>query len=110
MDEKDRFGDKLREKEKGDEDRFFAEQDKKLTAKLQQKHAEEEEARLRQLAHMRCPKCGESMRSEKLLGVAAETCPACKGVFLDPGELENVVEHDRKTGWLTRYLEYIRGR
>lgn len=109
MDEKDRLGERLREKGKAEEDRYFAEQEKKLKAKLQQKVVEEEEAKARKLAHMRCPKCGEPMQNEKLLGVTVETCPACKGVFLDPGELEHVVEHDRKTGWLTRYLDRLRG-
>jgi formylmethanofuran dehydrogenase subunit E len=109
MDEKDRLGETLREKGKAEEDRYFAEQDKKLKEKLQQKLAEEEEAKARKLALMRCPKCGESMRRENLLGVSVETCPGCNGVFLDPGELEHVVEHDRKTGWLTRYLDRIRG-
>jgi hypothetical protein len=109
MDDKDRLGKKLHDKGQADENRYFAEQDKKLKERLRQQVVAEDEAGARELAQMRCPKCGEQMKTEKLLGVQAEICPGCKGVFLDPGELEQVVDHDRKTGWLTRYLERIRG-
>lgn len=108
MDDKDRLGKKLHDKGHADENRFFAEQDKKLKDNLREKLTAEDEAKVRAAAHMRCPKCGEPMVTDTLLGVQAETCSGCKGVFLDPGELEQVVEYDRNTGWLTRYLERIR--
>ena len=37
MEEKDRLGTKLRDKEKADEDRYFAERERELLAKLRKK-------------------------------------------------------------------------
>jgi Zn-finger nucleic acid-binding protein len=37
---------------------------------------------------MNCPKCRiEPMRSETYEGIKIDRCPACKGMFLDRGEL-----------------------
>jgi len=47
--EKDRLGEKLHQKEKAEEDRYFAEHDKELLEKLREKAAE------------RCPTCGAAL-------------------------------------------------
>lgn len=43
-------------------------------------------------AEMICPKCGGSMRSYERNGITIETCTECRGVFLDRGELERLIE------------------
>ena len=96
VDEKDRLGDKLRQKEKGDEDRFFAERDKAALEKLRrEKPAETEPGR------MRCPKDGAQLASIDHHGVTIEECPTCHGVWLDQGELEMVAGRERDS-WLGR--------
>ena len=35
-----------------------------------------------------CPKCQESMRNYERNGVHIDQCNGCKGIFLDRGELE----------------------
>ena len=57
-DDKDRLGEKLHQKEKAEEDRYFAERDRELIAKLKQAQAAEQEAMIRELARSRCPQCG----------------------------------------------------
>ena len=59
--EKDRFGDKLRDVEKAREDKFFAERDRELLQKLKAQTGTQEEQAVRELARMRCPKCGERL-------------------------------------------------
>jgi predicted Zn-ribbon and HTH transcriptional regulator len=108
MNEKDRLGDKLRDREKAEEDRFFAQRDRELITKLKQAKAEEQESTLREMAHMRCPKCGEHLHAEKVRGVTVDACPACQGLWLDRGELEQAVQHEQG-GWLARYLERLHG-
>jgi hypothetical protein len=54
--------------------------------------AEEEKDRLKQLHHMRCPKCGMQLHEETLEGVAVDICAACHGVWLDDGELAKLTE------------------
>jgi hypothetical protein len=51
---KDRFGDKLRDKEKAEEDRYFAEQDKARLEKLKMQQADA-------IPLGRCPRCGTQL-------------------------------------------------
>lgn len=45
---------------------------------------------------MTCPKCGGSMRTFDRLGIHVEQCDACKGIFLDKGELEQIVAAEER--------------
>jgi hypothetical protein len=38
-----------------------------------------------------CPKCGAAMSTVDKRGVHIEQCPACRGIFLDHGELDRVI-------------------
>jgi formylmethanofuran dehydrogenase subunit E len=110
MTEKDTFGEKLHDKEKADEDLYFAERDRELIAKQKARIAEETAARQSESAHMRCPKCGEHLSAETLHGLHVEVCATCQGVWLHHRpELEQLVRRE-EGGWLTRCLERIRGR
>jgi Zn-finger nucleic acid-binding protein len=40
---------------------------------------------------MTCPKCGAPMRQHKRNGVTIEQCTECHGIFLDRGELEQLI-------------------
>jgi hypothetical protein len=102
-DEKDRLGQKLREKEKAEEDRYFAERDKALLEKLRRKRAATDEQKLHEQTHMRCPKCGEKLGPVEHHGVTAEECPACHGMWLDRGKLEVIAARERDS-WLGRFF------
>jgi Zn-finger nucleic acid-binding protein len=39
-----------------------------------------------------CPKCGGQMRSYERNGVTVDQCNDCRGIFLDRGELERLVD------------------
>lgn len=39
-----------------------------------------------------CPKCGGEMRSYERNGVLVDQCSGCRGIFLDRGELERLVD------------------
>ena len=41
---------------------------------------------------MKCPVCEERMREVEKNGVQLDICPSCKGVWLDRGELEKLME------------------
>jgi hypothetical protein len=64
----------------------------KLREDRRRQHAEEERRRLAELHKMHCPKCGQSMTVTVLEGVEVEVCPDCRGIFLDDGELEKLLE------------------
>ena len=44
-----------------------------------------------------CPKCHGRMRTYERSGVTVDQCTECRGIFLDRGELERLV--DAEQGW-----------
>ena len=44
-----------------------------------------------------CPKCHGSMRTYERNGVHVDQCADCRGIFLDRGELERLI--DAETAW-----------
>jgi hypothetical protein len=101
--EKDRYGDKLRDVEKAREDKFFADRDRELLLKLKGQANSEEEQAVRELARMRCPKCGERLVTRSEHQVEIDACPSGHGIWLDDGELEKLTARE-STGWLARIL------
>ena len=43
-------------------------------------------------SELTCPKCQAPMRSYERSGVTVDQCTGCRGVFLDRGELERLVD------------------
>jgi len=109
MTEKDTFGDKLRDKEKADEDTYFARRDRELIEKRKAQQAQEAATGKGRSAPMACPRCGEPLKAETLHGAQVEVCSGCHGMWLERVEMEQLVRRG-EAGWLTRYLDRIRGR
>jgi Zn-finger nucleic acid-binding protein len=47
-----------------------------------------------------CPKCQGAMRSYERSGITVDQCADCRGIFLDRGELEHLV--DAEQSWQQR--------
>lgn len=47
---------------------------------------------------MNCPACGTSMKVYEKHGVEIDVCPGCRGVWLDRGELEKILEVEARCG------------
>jgi len=108
VEEKDRLGDKLREAERGREDQFFAERDRQLIDRLRQSKGVAPETSgaattSKEVAPMRCPKCGTPLNSHTLHDVSVDECPSCHGMWLDAGELEALARWEN-AGWVARWL------
>jgi ribosomal protein L37AE/L43A len=103
MNEKDRLGDKLRQVERGREDQYFAERDRELVEKLRRSTTEQMEEKIKEVALMRCPKCGTRLGQRRLHGVSVDECPSCHGVWLDEGELQQIASTESE-GWIARWL------
>ena len=43
-----------------------------------------------------CPKCQGTMRSYERSGVTIDQCSDCRGIFLDRGELERLIDADSR--------------
>jgi hypothetical protein len=84
-------------KEYNKEEEFFARQEferrKKLEAERAAHLAEQEVADRQKLHYMHCPKCGSALVELDYKDLKIDKCSGCEGVWLDPGELEQIV-HD----------------
>lgn len=77
------------------EDEYFvredAEKKRKLALQVKKDTEVAELKRLKELHFMRCPKCGLQLQEVKVMGVDADICFACQGVYLDKGELQTIL-------------------
>jgi Zn-finger nucleic acid-binding protein len=48
------------------------------------------------MANITCPKCQAEMRSYERNGVTIEQCTDCRGVFLDRGELDRMIDAENQ--------------
>jgi hypothetical protein len=85
----------IEEKPSRNEDEYFARQDAEL---LKAKRAQLDAERLkasRAQSLMKCPKDGADLTEREFHHVKIDVCTQCKGVWLDPGELEILAIQDR---------------
>jgi Zn-finger nucleic acid-binding protein len=66
----------------------------------------------RAIAELSCPKCGGTMRALERQGIVIEMCGDCRGIFLDRGELDRMIDleaggpsRDRDPGYEAGYRD-----
>ena len=101
MPEKDPFGDKLREKERGEEDQFFAKRERELLEKLRGQDESVRDATAPGIARGRCPKCGSRLTPNMFDDIVVETCSSCRGIWLDRDQVAAVSARE-SASWLAR--------
>ena len=97
-DEKDRLAEHLRQKEKAEEDRYFADQSRKQIDKLREANAAAKAG-----GKNDCPRCGAPLEVRQLKGVGIEACSKDCGMWLDRGVLEEITRREGDS-WLARLL------
>ena len=60
------------------------------------------------MAELLCPTDGTALRRIERSGVHLDACPSCRGVWLDRGELDKIVERERSD--LDDFEQEIRGK
>lgn len=100
----DRYTEFWRDVERAREDIYFAQKDRELIARLREKDQEELEQAILELCARRCPKCGRRLEETTYRKVRIDRCTGCRGVWLDPGELDMLTpaEHESWLGSLLR--------
>ena len=84
------------------EDEWFARNEEELLRQARREHErriqelaskqqEGEERRLRELHHLKCPKCGHDMSVQHIDEIEVEQCNTCQGLFFDKGELDSIL-------------------
>lgn len=71
------------------------------------KMAEDEKTRLRELHHMKCPKCGMDLMEIQYKGVTLDRCVSCGGTWFDAGEMEHLVE-EKDSGLLSSVISIFK--
>ena len=81
------------------EEEYFArlefERRRKVLDERESQAAEEERQRILAVARGRCPKCGAELVPVPYRGIELDKCSRCQGVWLDFGELDQVVADDK---------------
>lgn len=92
----------LEDRKKGLEDEYFHRKEQELLAKTRQRLLEEEQERGKETTQLRCPKCGAALEEMTFQDIQVDRCTGCKGVWLDPGELEQITARETQ-GWLSHF-------
>lgn len=102
----------MAEKPSREEDDYFARQEyeklRDLANKKKGEMADEDTVALKDLHWMHCPKCGHELITIGLHGVEVDRCEHCNGLWLDAGELEQVMARDGGSP-LKKLLEVFKG-
>jgi uncharacterized protein len=81
------------------EDEYFARQEfdrrKKIEEEKHQKLNLVKKAELKDLHWMCCPKCGMKLIEINYKGIKIDRCSCCQGIWLDSGELEEIIEMEK---------------
>ena len=84
------------------EEEYFAREEIEKKRKLALQQAEETAAKQReqlmQLHYMKCPKCGMDLQTLTRGNVEIDTCFNCHGVWLDAGELDEILAQGHEGG------------
>lgn len=91
----------LEERGKALENEYFRRKERELVEKMKEK-LESEEAKALEL---QCPKCEGRLYETEYEGIAIDVCNKCSGVWLDAGELAQVIEKNEGSGWLSRFFK-----
>ena len=95
------------------EEQYFAEQEqlkrKKLREQLSQQRAQQKIESAKNTHWMKCPKCGQDLEEKSYEDVLIDQCRGCKGVYLDAGELELLLQGRKAKGFLSKFMGSIKG-
>jgi RNase P subunit RPR2 len=103
MPEKDPFGDKLRDKERADEDQYFAKRNRQLLEKMRTQAEPADETTAREISRGCCPKCGKPLDSRMADDIAFEECTGCHGIWLGRNEVARLSRRESES-WLGRFF------
>jgi Zn-finger nucleic acid-binding protein len=91
----------LDDRRKALEEDYFNRKNKEALDRLREARREEARARGEETATMQCPRCDGRLHEVTYEDVRIDRCDKCHGIWLDAGELEQIVsEEDAPGRWL----------
>jgi uncharacterized protein len=92
----------LDDRRRGLEEEYFRKKDQEAIEKLREKIKIAEQAKAAGESSMNCPRCRAALVETKFEEVSIDKCDNCGGVWLDSGELEQLIQKDSGGGWFKR--------
>jgi hypothetical protein len=93
------------------EDEYFvredAEKKRRIALEMKKQLAADQQAALKELHFMHCPKCGMKMQEVRYGKLDVDACFSCGGVFLDKGEMD-VIAHPQQKGIMSAILNWFK--
>ncbi len=89
------------------EDEYFAKRDAELLRQAREKEVAKAAEEARQQHFMKCPKDGYDLTTRSQHGVQVDVCPECGGMWLDAGELDQLVALEEQPGMLRRVVRDV---
>ena len=83
------------------ENEYFRRKEQELIAKMKTKLDADN---TRSLA-IKCPKCDGTLLETDFENIKIDVCDKCTGVWLDAGELTQVVDKEGETGWFGKLFK-----
>lgn len=88
----------LEDRGKALENEYFRRQEQELIERMKTKlQAEDTKS-----TGLKCPKCDGNLTESNYENIKIDVCDKCSGVWLDAGELAQIVEKDKDGGWFGR--------
>jgi hypothetical protein len=86
------------------EEEYFNRKNQEAIDRLREKIKVAAAAKTSGLSSMRCPRCDGNLKESQVDQVAIDTCEKCGGIWLDSGELGELLKRD-KGGWFSKLWE-----
>ena len=80
------------------ENEYFRRKEQELLEKMRSKLGAQDA----QISGMECPKCDGKLVETDFENIKIDICNSCTGVWLDAGELAQIVHKDKGEGWFGR--------
>ena len=93
------MADSWEERKKGLEEEYFRQKDNELILKMREKISARD-----QMQNYSCPKCDGSLQTGNFENVQIDICNKCGGVWLDAGELQQIIGEDNGQSWFGRFF------
>lgn len=91
----------LEDRGKALENEYFRRQEQELIEKMKSKL----QTGQTQTSNVECPKCDGSLIETAYENIKIDICNKCTGVWLDAGELAQIVSRDEQGGWFGRIFK-----
>jgi hypothetical protein len=86
------------EKPSRNEDEYFARQNAEIIREMRAKLDAERKKAEASAGSNKCPRCAGDLKEQHVDNVKIDECQSCKGVWLDPGELDQLRRVNRARG------------